>query len=235
VKGKFDPIELARKHDVPPDVLAAWFDYLGLASGSIAISTHLQGKTVKASGYPFVNGWGPGETPNLLANSSDMHVRVPGNLRPRSVAMHPSPTSRVAAGWLSPVTGVMQVSGKVQHAHPECGNGVTYSLEVRRGATRQRLAAGVAQGMKAVQIGPFEPVPVRPGDLVSVVIGSRDGNHSCDLTAVDLTLVGDGKSWDLAADVSPDVLAGNPHADRLGIPKSGTSTQSPTAAATPIR
>ena len=29
-RGRFDPAELARKHDVPPDVLAAWFDYLGL-------------------------------------------------------------------------------------------------------------------------------------------------------------------------------------------------------------
>src|SRR5262249_18408052 len=57
-----------------------------------------------------------------------------------------------------------------------------------------------------------------PGDLVSLLVGPRDGNHSCDLTAVDLTLTADGKTWDLAADVSPDVLAGNPHADRLGHP-----------------
>ncbi len=219
-KGKFDPSELARKHDVPPDVLAAWFDYLGLGSGggAVAITTHLQGKIVKGSGYDFVNGWGPGETPNMVANSSDTHVRVPGNLRPHSVAMHPSPGLRVAAGWLSPVSGAMRIIGKVQHAHPECGNGVTWSLEVRRGATRQRLAAGVSQGAKVIQVGPFEGVPVRPGDLVSLVIGPRDGNHSCDLTAVDLTLTGLGKTWDLAGDVSPDILAGNPHADRLGNP-----------------
>ena len=52
----------------------------------------------------------------------------------------------MAAGWLSPVSAVLRVEGRVQHAHPECGNGVTWSLELRRGAVRQTLAAGVAQG-----------------------------------------------------------------------------------------
>ena len=53
---------------------------------------------------------------------------------------------------------------------------------------------------------------------MSVVIGPRDGNHACDLTAVDLTITADGKTWDLAKDVSPDVHAGNPHADGYGNP-----------------
>ena len=221
LRGKFDPIELARKHDVPPDVLDAWFDYLGLGAGvgPVTIASHLKGKIVRVSGHDFVNGWGPGETPNVVANSSDTNVRVPGDLGAHSVAMHPSPALRVAAGWLSPVSGELRVGGKVRHAHPECGNGVTWSLEVRRGAaTRQRLASGVTKGGDAVLVGPFESVPVRPGDLVSLVVGPRDGNHACDLTAVDLTLACDGRTWDLAADVSPDVLAGNPHADRLGNP-----------------
>src|SRR5437870_11507024 len=56
-------------------------------------------------------------------------------------------------------------------------------------------------------------------DLVSLLIGPRDANHSCDLTAVELILesAGEaGREWNLAKDVSPDVLAGNPHADRFG-------------------
>ena len=57
---------------------------------------------------------------------------------------------------------------------------------------------------------------VQPGDLVSLLIGPRDGNHACDLTAVDLTLAGGGREWNLAREVSPDVLAGNPHADGHG-------------------
>ena len=70
----------------------------------------------------------------------------PRQLKPHSVAMHPSPSLRVAAGWKSPVSAVLRVEGRVQHAHPECGNGVTWSLELRRGAVRQKLAAGVAHG-----------------------------------------------------------------------------------------
>ena len=57
---------------------------------------------------------------------------------------------------------------------------------------------------------------MQPGDLVSLLIGPRDGNHACDLTAVDLTLAGGGREWNLAREVSPDVLAGNPHADAHG-------------------
>ena len=108
--------------------------------------------------------------------------------------------------------------GRVQHAHPECGNGVTWSLELRRGAVRQRLAAGVAQGAKEVTVGPVKDLAVQPGDLVSLLIGPRDGNHACDLTAVDLTLAGGGREWNLAREVSADVLAGNPHADAYGNP-----------------
>ena len=58
--------------------------------------------------------------------------------------------------------------------------------------------------------------PCSRGDLVSLLIGPRDGNHACDLTAVDLTLAGGGREWNLAREVSPDVLAGNPHADAHG-------------------
>src|SRR5256885_4812134 len=42
----------------------------------------------------------------------------------------------------------LRVDGVVQHAHPECGNGVTWALELRRGNSRQRLAAGTSQGAK---------------------------------------------------------------------------------------
>ena len=86
-----------------------------------------------------------------------------------------------------------------------------------------------------VTVGPVKDVSVQPGDLVSILIGPRDGNHACDLTAVDLTLTGGGREWNLARDVSPDILAGNPHADAQGNPgvwhfytepdKGGTATR----------
>ncbi len=215
------PVEvrlLAERHHVEPAILSAWLDYLGIGtSGSgVKVDSPLTGKIEHSSGYDFVNGWGTNETPNVVANSSGQHVRIPGNLKPHSLAMHPSPSLRVAAGWMSPISAAVVVKGRVQHAHPECGNGVTWSLELRRGAVRQRLAAGVGQGAKEVTIGPLKEIAVQRGDLVSLVIGPRDGNHACDLTAVDLTLFGAGREWNLSREVSPDVLAGNPHADSHG-------------------
>ena len=148
-----------------------------------------------------MNGWGPGETPNMVANSSDTHVRVPGNLKPHGVAMHPSPDPARGRRLAQPGVGRgPRSAAKVQHAHPECGNGVTWSLEVRRGATRQTARGGRGAGGEG---GPGRAVRGRAGAGRATSsrssIGPRDGNHSCDLTAVDLTLTGDGKTWDLAA------------------------------------
>jgi len=212
-----DLTELAAKHSVSREVLAAWLEYLGIgAGGNVAIQTHLQDRIVDASGHDFVDGWGTGETPNVVANASDELVRIPGTLKPHSVAMHPSPSLAVAVGWRSPVAAQVHVTGAVQHAHPECGNGVTWTLEVRRGGAVQRLAAGIAHGGAVTPTGDFPRVAVREGDVIALSIGPRDGNHSCDLTAVDLTVASPSETWDLAADVSPDIHAGNPHADRQG-------------------
>ena len=94
------------------------------------------------------------------------------------------------------------------------------------------LAAGHFSGCKRGESRPREGrMPCSRGDLVSILIGPRDGNHSCDLTAVDLTLAGGGREWNLAREVSPDILAGNPHADTQGHPASGIFTASPTRAA----
>src|SRR5207249_4116668 len=156
----------------------------------------------------------------LLANSSDQHVRIPGNMKPHGVVVHPSPKLQAAVGWRSPVATTLRVQATVTHAHPECGNGVSWSLELRRGTSRQHLASGTAQGGKPVVVGPIEKLSVRAGDLVSLLIGPR-GDHSCDLTDLELVLtsVGEGvREWSLTRDVSGDVLAANPHPDRFGNP-----------------
>jgi hypothetical protein len=220
--GKTNTTELARAHGIEADALAAWLNYLGIGVfGPAKIEGHFTTTYSNANGYAFISGWGPSGTPNLAANSSDQHVRIPGNMKPHSVAIHPSPKLAAVVGWQSPVAGRFRVAATIQHAHPECGNGVTWSLEVRRGTNRQRLASGIAQGVRPVTPAPVENFTIQQGDVVSLVIGPRDANHSCDLTAVDLTLTSlgeDGREWDLAKDVSPNVTAGNPHADRFGTP-----------------
>jgi hypothetical protein len=227
--AKPDLPALAKKHTVDALVLAAWLDYLGLSSGPAKLSGHFTTKLPDSKAYPFIVGWGTGETPLVVANSSDTAVRIPGKMAPHSVAVHPSPKLNAVVGWQSPVSGKARISTKVVHAHPECGDGVSFAIELRRGGTRQRLAAGIAQGAKEPKIAPLD-IDVKEGDVVTVVIGPRS-NHSCDLTAVDLSLTVGDKTWDLAKDVSSDLHAGNPHADRLGNKSVWHFTTEPTGGA----
>ncbi len=217
----FDVAQVAGKYECEEADLRAWLAYLGIGAGdAVKLDGLFTNKLTGVAGFEFVNGWGSGDTPSLLANSSSEHVRIPGNLKPHGVVVHPSPTLRATVAWRSPISGAVHIDGAVTHAHPECGNGVTWSLELRRGTTRQRLASGAAQGATEAKVGPFDGIKVRAGDVVSLSIGPRDGNHSCDLTAVDLEISNKGgdeqHTWNLAKDVSDDVLAGNPHADRFG-------------------
>ena len=211
-KGRADVAALATKRGLRDDVLTAWCHILGVGStGSTKVTGHLETKLTGGGGHDFITGWGSDATPLVLANSSDQLVRIPGDARGHGVVVHPSPKLNVAVGWQAPVGGEAKITAKVQHAHTACGNGVEWAVEVRRGTTRERLAAGVAQGSKAAAPAPFDKINITAGDLVSVVVGPRNGEHSCDLTAVDLTITVGDKTWDLGKDVSPDITAGNPH------------------------
>jgi hypothetical protein len=214
------PEDLAKKHNLPADAMAAWLDYLGLGAGDAAkIDSHFTNVIKSSSGFDFVQGWGVSDTPLFIANSSTNEVRVPGVMKAHGVAMHPSPTLQAAVGWRSPISGKVRVEARIKQAHPECGNGVTWSLELRRAGTRRRLASGISEGGKEQKPDAIENLSVRAGDLISILVGPRDGNHSCDLTAVDLVIKSSGvneREWNLASDVSPNILAANPHADRFG-------------------
>ena len=214
--GEIAVAEAAKKHGVDPVILSAWLDYLGIGGGRARIGTYLTQKMERTEAYDFIKGWVGGDALSVVANSSDQYVRIPGNMKPHGIAVHPTPVRSVIVAWRSPIAEPIRIEGTVQHAHPECGNGVTWALELRRGKTRQTLAAGTAQGAMPVKIGPIASVAVQRDDLLALVVGPRDGNHSCDLTAVDFVLAGKERTWDLAREVAPNILAGNPHADGFG-------------------
>ncbi|HND54983.1 MAG TPA: DUF1587 domain-containing protein, partial [Pirellulaceae bacterium] len=209
---------LAAKHGVDPDALAGWLQYLGIgvASGPAKVGAPITRQMQSGAGYDFIKGWVGDDALSVVANSSDQTVRIPGTMVPHSVAVHPAPTIQVVIGWRAPVAGKFRVGGFVQHAHHDCGNGVAWTVEIRRGNTRQRLAAGNAQGPPRATIGPLENIALNAGDFVTLVINPRDRNHSCDLTQIDLTFDDGQRKWGLASDVSPQILAGNPHADSHG-------------------
>lgn len=201
---------------VDPAARKAWFDYLGVTDGIAIDLPYLRQRIEKVGTHSFIQGWGGGKEPSLLANSTAQSVRIPGNMKGNGVAMLPTATHYAAVGWRSPISGSMRIDAVVNHAHVECGNGVTWSVELRRGGTRQRLGEGVTSRNVPSTVGPFEKVSVRSGDLVSLLIGPRDGNASCDLTSVELHVVGGEQEWSLSRDVASTVLAANPHADASG-------------------
>ncbi|MCE9603504.1 MAG: DUF1592 domain-containing protein [Planctomycetia bacterium] len=212
-----DTAKLAQTHGVEPELLAGWLDYLGIgSSGSVKLGALLVKKIQASPEYAFVQGWSGADALSVTANSSDVSVRVPGTMKPHGVAAHPSPKLAVVIAWRSPTAATLRIGGSVQDAHPECGNGVTWALEVRRGHSREQLAAGVTKGATLIDMGRFENVRVLPGDVVAVVIGPRDGSHVCDLTAIDLALHDGTREWNLAKDIAPNILAGNPHDDGHG-------------------
>ncbi len=189
--------------------LAAWREYLGLKSSEL--ESLLQDKLNKIGGHGFIQGWSGGHDLSVLANSSDDTVRIPGLMVPHSISTHPAPDRESVIAWMSPVSGSLKIQGNVVRGHPECGSGVTWALEIHRGQTVERLAAGVARDASTIQIGPFENVRIEPGDYVAMVVGPDQGSHTCGLTTVNLTINDGSSHWDLGRDVSPDILRGNPN------------------------
>ncbi|MEQ1749751.1 MAG: DUF1592 domain-containing protein [Prosthecobacter sp.] len=197
------------KSDAAPALIAAWREYLGY--GTTKLEPLLTKQMKGTPDYAFIQGWQGEQALSVLANSSDATVRTPGVMKAHSVATHPSPTRASVIAWHCDKAATLRIHGDVADAHPECGNGVTWALEVRRGHTSEVLASGVVKTAAAQKLGPFENVRVEAGQVVALVIGPRDGSHVCDLTAVNLTLSDGSKTLDLAKEVSPNILQGNPH------------------------
>src|SRR5262249_28307469 len=153
-QGKLDPGRLARERGLDSQMLSAWLDYLGVVGpdSPLKVETLFTERIEHSGGYPFIKGWGSPQTPSLVAHSSDREVRTPRLVKPHTVAVHPSPTRNVAVGWLSPMTGMARIEARVVRAQPECGNGLTWSLELRRGGERRKLAAGVVDRGRAAKI-----------------------------------------------------------------------------------
>ena len=89
--NQLDVAELSLRHGVDAEALTAWLDYLGIGARTTPKLDYFTNQIHKSGGYDFVNGWGSGDTPLLLANSSDQPVRIPGNMKAHGVTVHPSP------------------------------------------------------------------------------------------------------------------------------------------------
>lgn len=212
-----DIVQLSSKHQVKPWILTGWLAYLGIGSaGEGGLGPLLVKKMLRTPDYEFIRGWSGENALSVLANPTDQTVRVPGTMRPHSVAMHPSPKLAAVAAWRSPVKATVEVGGSVQDVHTACGNGVNWTLQHRKGRLRETLSTGSSSADRVIDIGRHKNISVESGDVILLAISPGYGDHSCDLTSVELVIKDGSHEWRLSKDVSPDILGGNPHSDSHG-------------------
>jgi hypothetical protein len=210
---------LAKKHDVAPESLRGWMAVVGFNENAGAELGPLISSPTTSSENTYVKSWSGADALGVIANSSDQTVLVPGEMAPHSIAVHPAPKVAAVIAWQSPVSGAVRVSGTVRDAHTACGNGIRWMVEVRRAKHRELLASGVTRGGESVSFGPYADVSILEGEFVTLVIDPLNGDHVCDLTSVELSVSDDRHQWNATEDLSADILAGNPHADRYGHPR----------------
>jgi hypothetical protein len=218
--------ELAAKHAVDPDSLAAWSELLGPSAPAPRPGFLLTEKAPAFSGEANVAGWTGSQDLRIVANASDEERKVTEGsftIKPRGVVVHPGGDRRVVVAWRSPAAQKVRVAGSIARANLLCGSGVAWSVEVRRGASRLVAASGTTKGKNhPLAIGPIENLQVREHDRICLVVDAGPA-HDCDSTAVDLVIASADRTWSLAADLSSSepakgILAANPHPDADGHP-----------------
>ena len=219
--AKFSIAEAADENALNAKLLAKWAELVGFRQPE---SREIQGSFTDSltaiHGNSAINGWGSSSTPSMLTNQSDDDVilgtlTLPG----RSIVVHPSPTQESVIAWRSPIDGHVTVEGLVADADNNCGNGVTWRVELLQTAGRATPADGVFDGGGENRIELDAAIDVRQGDIVRLIVNARDNNHACDTTHVELTLsevAGSKRIWNLASDVVDSILDANPLPDAYG-------------------
>ena len=211
---------VADSRGLNPVLLKAWTAYLGLGPASREIKGHFTEQLAKVSGYEAINGWGSPQTPSILSNRSDDTIAFSTLTLPaRSVFVHPSPALESVIAWRSPLDGKIKLDGIVADADNNCGNGVEWSVLHQNSIGLNIVKQGSIDSANQATFAAANEIEVLRGDVVSLIINPRTGDHSCDTTRVDLTLteVGEQKRvWNLATDIVDRIQEANPLADTLG-------------------
>ena len=223
-----EPLPAHPTKDEEPDpsglnrtLLANWFAVAGLKRADTRrISGLFTQPLSKVQGYDAINGWGSFETPSILANRSNESVSfLTLTIPPRSIVVHPSPTSAAEVAWKSPVSGPLEVSFSVADADNKCGNGAGWRIEQRTKWGTRLVAEGLIENGGHDSWASMQTLNLAVGDVIALQILPRDNNHSCDTTHVDLKLVeqeGEKRTWSLSDQVVGRVHEGNPMADTFG-------------------
>ncbi len=137
----------------------------------------------------------------------------------RAVAMHPSPTLDVLITWRSPVATTVRCRDCWPTPMTSAGNGAAWRVDLRTAEGAATAASGVMDNGGKVDWKVDRDIVVRAGDLVTVAVGPRDGNHACDTTHVEFVVAevgGEKRVWNLAEQVVERILEANPLSDLAG-------------------
>ena len=85
-------------------------------------------------------------------NSTNEPIKVWSTLAPKTFYLHPASNGPVALGWLSPIDGIVRVSGRVADAHRGGGDGVGWRLEHISGNVGESLSKSVEAAPKLAEL-----------------------------------------------------------------------------------
>ena len=219
VKTESDITKLSSAYNIDAETLKIWLDYLAIGRASaVKVEGHFKKRVNIRDGINGFAADSPDSLPSIIANSSDKDERIPGLAKANSLVVHPTPSHFSAIGWQSPIEGEVKVEAHVIDAHSTCGNGIEWLLQHRVSDKTSVLWQGEYGPGGSAKMPP-KKISVKKGEVLSLVVGPRDNNHSCDLTSVQLVVTetnGTKHVWDLVKEVSPNLQDGNPHEDSYG-------------------
>lgn len=211
--------ETADEFDLNASLLARWRNLLRLDDAPPKPRGHFTRKNTRVADNEALNGWGVPETPSMLTNRSDAAISIGTPVIPaRGVVMHPSPDKEAVLCWQSPIAGRLKLQGRVADADNKCGNGAAWRLVHASPGGEQTLASGAIDNGRDQRFA-VDDLQVEAGDLISLIVNSRDRSHVCDTTHIELTLhetAGAKRRWNLAEDVVDKILQSNPLPDSHG-------------------
>jgi len=85
-------------------------------------------------------------------NSTNEPIKVWSTLAPKTFYLHPASNGPVALGWLSPIDGIVRVSGRVADAHKGGGDGVGWRFDLISGNVAELLAKPIEAAPKLAEL-----------------------------------------------------------------------------------
>jgi hypothetical protein len=149
--------------------------------------------------------WPPFGLPELGKNASGTDRYIGYVWKANTINAHPYGSKNVVAGWSSPVTGVVSITGAVTDLNSQYGNGVKWYVQkgttvLASGAIPNGGAQQLSQGTGGASLA---SVPVTADDFIYLIVDA-DGDFYCDSTQLDFTITQTGYFNPVAVHIASD-------------------------------